>query len=201
MYFSPDWRGPLPANIGIITGAYHRSIASAFRYIVKGASWIVDNGAFVGAFEQEKFYQFLKDKAEWVGSCKFVVVPDEIRDAAATLAQFENYAPGIRALGYPVAYVAQDGADFQPFPVCDAVFIGGSTRWKMGGGAKLCIARAKAEGKWVHVGRVNSAYRTQHFQLAGVDSVDGTDFVYHPDEAVKLIPQWVSRQPLFTLED
>jgi hypothetical protein len=199
MYFSPDWRGPLMPGIGLITGAYHRSIVSVFRYVEQGATWIVDNGAFVGAFEPERYFAFLIDKQAWRVTCRFVVVPDVIQDAAGTIAQFEQYAPRIRALGYPVAYVAQDGAECLPFPTCDAVFLGGSTAWKMGAGATECIQRAKATGKWVHAGRVNSQKRCLHFLLLGADSCDGTDFVYHPDEAVRMIPRWIDHQPLFLL--
>ena len=69
--------------------------------------------------------------------------PDVVSDALATTILFRKWGARIRSLGYPVAYVAQDGVEGLrgrttsgglTFPVSwdsfDCLFIGGSTAWK-----------------------------------------------------------------------
>lgn len=64
--------------------------------------------------------------------------------------------------------------------------------------ALVCIQRAQAQGRWVHVGRVNSQKRIRHFKLAGVDSVDGTSICYQPDVNYLTLDRALVNQPLFT---
>jgi hypothetical protein len=42
-------------------------------------------------------------------------------------------------------------------------------------------AETKRRGKWLHMGRVNSARRFAIAELMGCDSVDGTYLTYGPD--------------------
>jgi EAL domain-containing protein (putative c-di-GMP-specific phosphodiesterase class I) len=60
-----------------------------------------------------------------------------------------------------------------------AVFIGGSTDWKLGRHAEAVIRAAQAMGVWVHVGRVNTAQRIEKFLEMGVDSIDGASLSRH----------------------
>jgi hypothetical protein len=86
--------------------------------------------------------------------------------------------PAIHAAGWPVAFMGQDGlaiADV-PWASCEAVFLGGSTAWKLGRVARDLAAYGAARGKWVHMGRVNSARRLRYAVRIGCDSVDGTSF-------------------------
>lgn len=213
MYFIPGAcnKHIFPSHFGaIVTPTNHDSGSSIIR-IKRGWRWICDNGAFTGKFEPERFFAFLEKMHSHRDSCVFVVAPDVLHrsadgtmrgDAVATLAQFKDYAPRIRKLGYPVAYVAQDGAEHLPFPRrFDALFVGGSTEWKLGEGAEECIKRAQKLGKWVHVGRVNSRKRIQHFALLNVDSLDGTHIVFKPDVRIKELIRWTAQaaQPLFYL--
>jgi hypothetical protein len=57
-----------------------------------------------------------------------------------------------------------------------ALFIGGSTEWKLGPQAETLIAYAKTRGLWVHMGRVNSQQRIWEGARKGVDSWDGTKY-------------------------
>lgn len=68
------------------------------------------------------------------------------------------------------------GQEDMPIPWDDiqAVFIGGSTEWKLSGHAAQVIRAAQALEKWVHAGRVNTPGRFEHFERLGVDSIDGT---------------------------
>ncbi|HXF62680.1 MAG TPA: hypothetical protein VNK95_13745, partial [Caldilineaceae bacterium] len=81
----------------------------------------------------------------------------------------------------------------------DALFIGGSTGWKLSEAADWCIRRAKERGVWVHAGRVNSLRRIRHFQLIGVDSVDGTYIRFNPREAYQRLNKQLIQPPLLQL--
>lgn len=122
----------------------------------------------------------------------FVVAPDVVADADSTLLRFRFWRPVLDYYQLPIAFVAQDGQEDHP-PPWDAIrclFIGGSTRWKLGMHARRLIGEAKARGKWVHVGRVNTLRRMWLFSSLGVDSFDGTAFSKLPD---KFIP-WMLRR-------
>lgn len=172
------------------------------RPILEGRIWAADNGAFTKRFDPDAFMAFLEKMRPYQDRCLFAVAPDVVGDAKATLALYGEWRERIRALGYPVAYAAQNGAEALPLPPCEAVFIGGDTAWKLGPGAAAVIARARREGKWVHVGRVNSRRRIRHFQLLGVDSVDGTHHAFMGlERSRRLLEPALKQKPLFTLEE
>jgi hypothetical protein len=54
------------------------------------------------------------------------------------------------------------------------LFIGGTSEFKCGEQARRLVVEAKRQGKWVHMGRVNTDQRMRLAQSWGVDSVDGT---------------------------
>lgn len=105
---------------------------------------------------------------------RFVTVPDIVASARRTLELFDYWFP--RLEGWRLALVAQDGQEDLPIPweYIDAIFIGGSTGFKMSKSAIDIIRTAQAMEKWVHVGRVNDPQRWNHFEALNVDSVDGT---------------------------
>ena len=61
-----------------------------------------------------------------------------------------------------------------PWDEIVAVFIGGTDDFKLGRHGAACVKAAKALGKWVHVGRVNTPGRLEYFEDLGADSCDGT---------------------------
>jgi EAL domain-containing protein (putative c-di-GMP-specific phosphodiesterase class I) len=73
-----------------------------------------------------------------------------------------------------------------PWNEVKAIFIGGSTDWKLGQHARACVKAAKALGKWVHVGRVNTADRFKYFESIGADSCDGSGVARFSDMRAKL---------------
>ena len=75
----------------------------------------------------------------------------------------------------------------------DAVFVGGSTRWKEGDHAAALIAEAQRHGKWVHVGRVSTERRIQRFAQLGVDSIDGSEVARQQAKLVPLVVKWIDR--------
>lgn len=166
-----------------------------------GVVWAADNGQFSGKVTVARFFEWLEEMQPNRQSCLFAACPDVVCDAVATLDRFRWYAWRIKALGYPVALVAQDGVESLRWPPhFDALFIGGSTEWKMSAAADRCIAEAKRRGAWVHVGRVNSQKRIRHFQLVGADSCDGTALAFAPDERMRELNAAIQQPPLFQME-
>ena len=112
-------------------------------------------------------------------------------DPDATLALYHQWQPRVKALGFPVAWVAQDGATEIP-DGCDAVFIGGTTEWKLGSGAVFICQQAKERGLWLHLGRCNSRLRSTMAAQMNVDSVDGTKVAFvGKDAGAKLANEWM----------
>jgi hypothetical protein len=142
------------------------------RYRLRTERWAVDNGGF-SDFDEKAFLALLAREEHHKEQCIFVAAPDIVGSARRTLEVFERWAP--RLSGWKVALVCQDGQEDLPLPWDDiaAVFIGGSTNWKCGPHAEHIIRSARILGKWVHVGRVNTPMRWDHFEKLGVNSCDG----------------------------
>jgi len=165
-----------------------------------GVTWCADNGCFGKGYPgDEKFLSWLARNAADARSCLFATAPDVVGDAAATLERSAPFLPKIRALGYPAALVAQDGLEdlTVPWDDLDVLFIGGTTEWKLGPAAAGLIREAKARGKWVHMGRVNSQRRYRLALERGCDSVDGTFLTFGPDVLLPELLGWLrlTRQP------
>ena len=147
-----------------------------------GQTWAADNGRFSAPqdYSDASYLEWLASMP--VESCLFATAPDVVADALATYALSLPMFPKIRALGYRVALVAQDGLEDLtiPWDAFDALFIGGSTEWKLGPEAAAIAAEAKAHGKWVHMGRVNSRRRMVYAESIGCDSADGTYLKFNP---------------------
>lgn len=156
--------------------------------------WAADNGCFGKGYPGDEAYlAWLAKHSEHASRCLFATAPDVVGDADATLTRSAPFYAPIRALGYPVALVAQDGLtpDRVPWADIDALFIGGSTDWKLGAAARLLIAQAKARGLFVHVGRVNSHRRMRYAHFVGADSVDGTFLAFGPDTNLPKLRGWL----------
>ena len=177
-YLLSPRRGQLPAN--------------------DGRAWGIDNDAFTG-FNADAFFSFLRRiRHKNLDGLKFVNCPDVVGNCLQTQQLYKRYAGEIHLLGFPVGFVAQDGQENYPLPKdYDALFIGGSTQWKLSKAADRLIAQAQAAGKWVHVGRVNSQRRMRHFMYVGVDSVDGTKLIYEPDNARRIFNNQLIQPSLF----
>lgn len=148
--------------------------------------WGIDNGAFAG-FKAAAFLSLLAREAHHRQNCLFVTVPDVVGSARRTLEVFEVWAPQL--VGWKLALVCQDGQEGLPIPWADisAVFIGGSTAWKLSEHVAHIVRAAQALGKHTHVGRVNDPARWKHFEDLGVDTADGTGLARytHMREAVR----------------
>lgn len=169
-----------------------------------GMLWASDNGCFsAGAsFRVGRYITWLEETlAPWRDTCLFAPAPDVVGDAEATWRQSASVLPLIRALGYPAALVAQDGIEHMAhieWDAFDVLFLGGSTEWKLSPAAAQLVGEAKAHGKWVHMGRVNSGRRLRYAAEIGCDSADGTALAHAPDRYVPQIRRWladVKQQP------
>lgn len=152
-----------------------------------GQPWAADNGRFSKptTYSDERYLAWLA-KRPGQDRCLFATAPDVVGDAAATLALSAPMFGRIRGLGYRVALVAQDGLEELPVPwdEFDALFIGGTTAWKLSEAAAGLAREAKRRGKWVHMGRVNSLRRLRYADAIGCDSADGTVLKHDPNRPV-----------------
>ena len=139
---------------------------------------------------------------------------------AATIERSKPILPLIRSYGYKAAFVAQDGLEEHlakiPWSAFDVLFLGGGQspryltatnrvrnaqgewvgEWKLTPGARRLVDLAKAKGKWVHMGRVNSFKRLSIAAEFGCDSADGTCIGRHakgPTFATAEVISWLDR--------
>ena len=158
-----------------------------------GVRWCADNGCFGKGYPgDDGWWKWLTEHPNR-DLCDFAVAPDVVGDAAATLERSRPWLAQIRDLGIPAAFVAQDGAETVgvPWDEFDVLFIGGTTEWKLGVHARALVADAKAHGKWVHMGRVNSERRMRYADAIGCDSSDGTFLTFGPDTNMPRLRAWL----------
>ena len=135
---------------------------------------ITGRAVYFSRFDRDGFLRILEKHKERRELCRFVALPDVVGSARRTLEAFDHWY-GILE-GWPRALVAQDGIENLPIPwsAIDAIFIGGSTKFKLSKDAADVIRTAKILGKWIHAGRVNTPGRLEYFDDLGADSIDGT---------------------------
>jgi hypothetical protein len=178
---------------------------NAGKQSLRGHSlFAADNGCFVQSekYSDEGYLAWL-DKLDRE-SCLFAAAPDVVGDAEKTRDRSYPMLPKIRDLGFKAAFVIQDGEtpDQIRWDELDAIFIGGSTEWKLGPIAADIASEAKRRGKWVHMGRVNSFKRMRLAAAIGCDSVDGTYLAFEPDNRKGKIEEWLQKlkqQPLLEM--
>jgi hypothetical protein len=139
--------------------------------------WAADNDCFQ-QLDPIAYFRML-DALAGLSGCLFVTVPDVVADPAGTVRGWVRWSEGLRRRGLPIAFVAQDGCErgmLPPWWSFDALFLGGSTAWKLGAEARQVAVLAKQQGKWLHMGRVNSLRRLRYAQSIGCDSIDGSSW-------------------------
>ena len=148
----------------------------------------MDNGAFA-RFEPSGFLTMLAKHESRKSLCRFVAVPDVVGCARRTVECFWHWHWQLTE--WPMAFVCQDGQEHLeiPWDHCAAVFIGGSTEWKMGPHAAAIVKASKVVGKWCHVGRINTPGRLDYFEELGADSCDGTGLAQYSHMRRKIYEQ------------
>lgn len=178
--------------------------------LIDGAAWCADNGCFGKGYPgDDKWLDWLETLVPYQDLCLFATAPDVVGDAEATLERSLPLLPKIRRRGYRAALVAQDGMeDLQvPWGEFDALFVGGTTKWKLSDKANQLATEARDRGKHTHLGRVNSRRRVLYAKTAipaspptdinpsghpgGYDSVDGTYLVFGPDTNLPKLLGWM----------
>jgi len=106
-------------------------------------------------------------------------LPDVVGSARRTMDLFSYFEQATN--GLPRALVLQDGiGDVSiPWGKIHAVFIGGTDSFKSSPEAFAAARCARMLGKWVHVGRVNTARRAREW-LGVADSIDGSGISRDP---------------------
>lgn len=143
--------------------------------------YALDNGAFSAWVHKRPWnINAWVDLMDWAAGAEcaptWVLVPDVVTDARATVSRWNDYAPFAAMYGWPLAFAVQDGMVVADVPLDAAVvFVGGSTQWKW-----ETVPYWAAHFPRVHVGRVNSPARLYQCAALGVESVDGTGWCINP---------------------
>ena len=212
-------RGPfgVAANVGIHDYRRYYGLLTSPRNgksitdaLFLGVPWAADNDAYAywskgKAYDCAPLLRALDRWRPYADSCLFVVAPDVLLNAAATLHNFYYWREIIHAYGFPVAFVVQNGVEQHPPPwgMFEALFIGGNNRTKYGKHTAELVQEAKRRGLHVHNGRVNSANAIAYSRDIGCDSFDGTNFTRDMQrETRRVLPHQKRRiqQRLFALE-
>lgn len=179
-------------HLGLIDTPYQGKRPSVRAAHALDVTWCADNGAYTDRWEEGEWWAWLTDpeQTDHIACCLFATAPDVVGDAAATAVRSTPWLDRIRALGYPVAYVAQDGLRSLPWDAFDVLFLGGTTAWKLGPEARAWTEVASSRGVPVHMGRVNSARRYAYARAIGCSSVDGTYLTFGPRRRLPDLLSW-----------
>lgn len=187
-----------------------------------GVPSIVDNGSFGdGYIGDVEFLAWLTTLPE-PQLVQFVVAPDVVGDAAATLKRSAPFLPVIRRMGFRVAFAAQNGITPAqvPWGEVNVIFLGGVPEclpckfvrpvkefkwtvcprcgrllkeWKESAAAAELVVAALEHEKDAHMGRLNGAYRGEIATAMGCVSGDGTYLAFGPDTNLPKLRKWLRR--------
>jgi hypothetical protein len=155
--------GHIPEHFaGVLTGPGHATAYGDMPKAIKdGAVWAADNQAFTKGFDPAVFFPWLKMMEPYRDRCLFVTVPDCVGDCQRTRSMWNDWSVWLS--DWPRAFVGQDGETDIP-ETANALFVGGTTDWKLSQQAADLIQLARDRGLHVHIGRVNWGRRYRHFQ-------------------------------------
>lgn len=216
---NPLWDNGLAwdINMGLLTTPATNYVAQLCRYPFWAAdNGAYKLGARFVDFNHAGWWKWLQKvvatvSAPTLANCRYATAPDAIDvclcknlcncghgnvrgNPTVTIAWAKQWLPMISSLGIPAAMVVGNGMedmlDEIPWDLLDVVFVGGSTDWKLGEGARIVIAEAQARGKAVHMGRVNSSKRLSYASSLGVDTADGTFLGKGPAKNLPRLMDW-----------
>lgn len=172
---------------GLLTGPF--SGFDPLTAVEFGALWAADNGCFLPGYNPNRILSMLR-RYQGIPKCLWIVAPDVVRDAAATLQLFGAWINTFRQYGHPVAFVAQNGIEqYQiPWDSFECLFIGGDDEFKYSDIVRRLSLEAKRRGKWLHNGRVNTPERILYSRSINCDSFDGTHFTRVPADVARYLP-------------
>jgi len=172
---------------------------------------IVDNGKFGKGYPGDVQFLAFVARLPADANIRFVVAPDVVGDAAATLKLSVPFLPVIRAMGHKAALAAQNGLvpGMAPYGEFDVLFLGGVTEclpcgwirpaeerkwkfcpvccrplteWKTSEAALGLCREAQEHGVEIHMGRVNGTDRLAIAEAMGCTTADGTLLTFGPEK-------------------
>lgn len=119
----------------------------------------------------------------------WVVVPDVVGNAKATLDNWYKFNHIPYELGFRRAFVLQDGMTLGMVPLADVYFVGGSTQFKWSTAHVWC-----KHLHHVHVGRVRTR-RLPYCEKIGAESCDGSGWLRDTTKgrAFRKLEAWLER--------
>jgi hypothetical protein len=134
--------------------------------------YALDNGCFA-KFNRNTWLRMVAEASNPADLATFVALPDCVGSARRTAEMFDLFCND--TLTCQRALVLQDGIGDHEirWSKIAAVFVGGSDSFKSSDEAFQACRAAKALGKWVHVGRVNTSRRLRDW-IGLADSIDGS---------------------------
>lgn len=183
------WHARRPDRIGVLL----RPGAGIVRGMAEAMPVAADNGCF-GGLNAPAWLRFLAELVS-VPALSWVTAPDVVADCRATLESFDLWWPVLHALNLPVAFVGQDGQDWVtvPWDRIEAYFVGGSDDWKLSPESRRLVNEAKARGKLVHMGRVNTMERFHLAAKWGCHTADGSSFSKWSDTRIPMAVRWIDK--------
>lgn len=144
--------------------------------------WFLDNEAFARwragkDFDPGWFREAVARALEVPTRPDGCVAPDIVAGGLESLRLSLAWAPELRAVGWPVYLVVQNGMRLEDVrPVVaefDGLFVGGDTRWKWETARAWCELGRELHCP-VHIGRVGSMRRAMQARRIGASSIDST---------------------------
>lgn len=159
--------------------------------VKEGQRYACDNDCYnLGdQFDMLKFLKWLTKLQPYASTCLFVPCPDKVGNHQDTLKRFYETYQAISDLGFPLAFVLQNGCTpgDVPWNLINAVFLGGTNAYKFSQEALRVLEEAGKRDVWRHIGRINSPTRINHF-YNHAESFDGKYLsAFYPDKAVKVV--------------
>ena len=159
-----------------VTPRANNNIKSLELLKTQGCIWGADNDCYSG-FNEIKYTKMI-ERLPRIETLKYVTLPDVVGNHDKTTNLFDIWYEKLKNEQLPLAFVLQDGCSTMdiPFDKIKAIFIGGTTEYKLSKEVRDIVSVAKDKNKWVHMGRVNSMKRIKYASSIGVNSFDGTSF-------------------------
>jgi hypothetical protein len=169
-------RYPHP-NLGRLVQPRHYDNMS--QTIANGRKWAADNDCFQ-QLDPDAYRRMIRTLPQ---GGLFVTVPDVVGNHEQTRQLWDAWAPQVVSYGHRPAFVLQDGCTrWEQVPDdAAAVFVGGTTGYKLSGDAARLVDVANRRRLWTHMGRVNTRRRIRYAKSIGCRSVDGTSFARFTD--------------------
>lgn len=170
----------------------------AWKHVGKTKVWAADNDGFSG-FHPDRYRRMLDNILAGViarggkNPPAFVTIPDVVCNHERTMELYYEWHQEVGGRGLNRALVLQNGIEDAvewrgwnavAWDEVEALFIGGDTAFKFSEHVRFLVHAAKAEGKWVHMGRVNSVRRLNYARSIGCDSVDGSGMARFSDSVL-----------------